>query len=83
MSFCYCGLPDENIRSAIGLTYRAVAQHNQDILINYMDKVVPLTFFAMHKKKTPGMASDLFVTTPSLFWHLEIKLKTKSLFMCF
>ncbi|XP_034253765.1 proteasome adapter and scaffold protein ECM29 [Thrips palmi] len=44
---------DENVRSAIGLTFRAVAQHNQDILINYMDKVVPLTFFAMHKKKTP------------------------------
>lgn len=47
-------LLDDNVRSAIGLTYRAVAQHNQDILLNYMDRVVPLTFFAMHKKKTPG-----------------------------
>lgn len=46
---------DDNVCSAIGLTYRAIAQHNQDILINYLDRVVPLTFFAMHKKKSPGM----------------------------
>lgn len=44
---------DDNVRSAIGLTYRAIGTHNQDILINYMDQVVPLTFFAMHMKKTP------------------------------
>ncbi|KAJ1522342.1 hypothetical protein ONE63_002635 [Megalurothrips usitatus] len=52
---------DDNIRSAIGLTYRAIAQHNQDILINYMDRVVPLTFFAMHKKKTPETTATVEV----------------------
>ncbi|XP_046742819.1 proteasome adapter and scaffold protein ECM29 [Diprion similis] len=48
----YMEREDDAIRLAIGQTLQSMNNHNQEILKNYSDIVIPLTFFAMHAEKT-------------------------------
>ncbi|XP_076235930.1 proteasome adapter and scaffold protein ECM29 isoform X2 [Calliopsis andreniformis] len=43
---------DDSIRLAIGQTLQAINNYNQEVLKNYSNIVIPLTFFAMHVQKT-------------------------------
>ncbi|XP_053994994.1 proteasome adapter and scaffold protein ECM29 [Hylaeus volcanicus] len=43
---------DDTTKLAIGQTLQAINNYHQDILRNYSNIVIPLTFFAMHMHKT-------------------------------
>ncbi|XP_043249578.1 proteasome adapter and scaffold protein ECM29 [Colletes gigas] len=43
---------DDTSRLVIGQTLQTINNYNQEILQNYSDIVIPLTFFAMHMPKT-------------------------------
>ena len=43
---------DDSMRLAIGHTLQAINNYNQEVLRNYSNIVMPLTFFAMHVQKT-------------------------------
>lgn len=42
---------DDSIKLAIGQTLQAINNYNQEILRNFSNIVIPLTFFAMHEQK--------------------------------
>lgn len=44
-------VPDESMRTAVGLTLQAMARHNQDLIKSRAEVVIPLVFFAMHTTK--------------------------------
>ncbi|CAK9831680.1 Proteasome adapter and scaffold protein ECM29 [Anthophora retusa] len=44
---------DDLTKLTIGQTMQAINNYNQEILRNYSNIVIPLTFFAMHAQKTP------------------------------
>ncbi|XP_043507485.1 proteasome adapter and scaffold protein ECM29 [Frieseomelitta varia] len=43
---------DDSTKLAIGQTFQAINNYNQEVLKNYSNIVIPLTFFAMHAQKT-------------------------------
>lgn len=45
---------DDTIRSACGMAIHSIGIHNQEVLKQHSDVVLPLVFFAMHAEKTPG-----------------------------
>lgn len=46
---------DDSIRLAVGQTLQSINNHNQDLLRNYLNIIIPLIFFAMHAEKTQGL----------------------------
>ncbi|KAF7987486.1 hypothetical protein HCN44_003248 [Aphidius gifuensis] len=48
----YMEREDDSIRYAIGQTLQSISNQNYEIIKNYNDIVLPLTFFAMHCVKT-------------------------------
>ncbi|KRT79156.1 HEAT domain-containing protein [Oryctes borbonicus] len=52
---------DDSIRSACAYTLKSIGVHNQDILKNHSDVILPLVFFAMHAEKTPETENTLEV----------------------
>ncbi|KAK9746868.1 Proteasome stabiliser [Popillia japonica] len=52
---------DDSIRSACAHTIKSIGVHNQDILKNHSDVILPLVFFAMHAEKTPETENTLEV----------------------
>ncbi|XP_012280899.1 proteasome-associated protein ECM29 homolog isoform X2 [Orussus abietinus] len=59
----YMEREDDTIRLAIGQTLQSINTHNQEILRNYSDIVMPLTFFAMHAEKVPGNEATIELWT--------------------
>ncbi|XP_015601340.2 proteasome adapter and scaffold protein ECM29 [Cephus cinctus] len=59
----YMEREDDSIRLAIGQTLQSINNHNQEILKNYSDIVIPLTFYAMHAEKTPGTENTVELWT--------------------
>lgn len=51
---------DDSTKLAIGQTLQAINNYNQEILRNFSNIVIPLTFFAMHEQKAQG-------------WYFEVK----------
>ncbi|XP_058794814.1 proteasome adapter and scaffold protein ECM29 isoform X2 [Phymastichus coffea] len=51
----YMEREDDPIRLAIGQTLQSINNHNQDVLKNYSNIVMPLSFFAMHAEKVVGV----------------------------
>lgn len=45
---------DDSTKLAIGQTLQAINNYNQEILRNFSNIVIPLTFFAMHEQKAQG-----------------------------
>ncbi|XP_018321144.1 proteasome adapter and scaffold protein ECM29 [Agrilus planipennis] len=43
---------DNSIRSACAYTIQSIGNHNQEILKQYSNEILPLVFFAMHAEKT-------------------------------
>ncbi|XP_012151377.1 proteasome adapter and scaffold protein ECM29 isoform X2 [Megachile rotundata] len=43
---------DDTVKFAIGQTLQAINNYNQDVLRNYSNIVIPLTFLAMHEQKS-------------------------------
>ncbi|CAH0555694.1 unnamed protein product [Brassicogethes aeneus] len=54
---------DDSIRSACAYTIQSIGIHNQEILKEHSDVVLPLVFFAMHAEKTPETQNTLNVWT--------------------
>lgn len=48
-------ITDDSIRLAIGQTLQSVNNNNQEIVKKYTKLILPLTFFAMHAEKVPGL----------------------------
>jgi len=48
-------ITDDAIRLAIGQTLQSINNYNQEKWKNYKKIVIPLTFFAMHAEKVPGL----------------------------
>ncbi|XP_012265500.2 proteasome adapter and scaffold protein ECM29 [Athalia rosae] len=59
----YMEREDDAIRLAIGQTLQSINNHNQEIIKNYSDIVVPLTFFAMHAEKSPETENTIELWT--------------------
>lgn len=55
----YMEREDDSIRLSIGQTLQSINNHNHEILKNYSDIVLPLTFFAMHAIKVPDNESTI------------------------
>lgn len=52
---------DDSIRSACAYTIQSIGNHNQEILKNYSEIILPLVFFAMHAEKTQETEATLEV----------------------
>ncbi|KAL3269226.1 hypothetical protein HHI36_008307 [Cryptolaemus montrouzieri] len=52
---------DISVKSSLAYTIQSIGVHNQDILKNYSDSLLPLIFFAMHAEKNPDSTSTLEV----------------------
>lgn len=52
LNTCYMENEDDSIRSGIGQALQSINNHNQELLRNYFNIIIPLIFFAMHAEKT-------------------------------
>lgn len=52
LNTCYMENEDDTMRSGIGQALQSINNHNQELLRNYFNIIIPLIFFAMHAEKT-------------------------------
>lgn len=59
----YMEKEDDTIRLAVGQTLQSINNHNQELLGNYLNIVIPLTFFAIHAEKTQANENTIKLWT--------------------
>lgn len=56
-------MADDSIRLAIGQTLQSINNHNNDVMKQYAETLIPLTFYAMHAEKVPGNENTIELWT--------------------